>query len=136
MADTLIAQGGVSTITSLGNYDNRFAEGEKGYVELNCRAAVGADIIGALSSQLHYLGIPETSVTTSGSNVYIHFTQGQPQLALIALAIIAISAVIIFIIMWKIWKSGGKIAMTGLIIFAILLGIIVISKVIPRREAT
>jgi len=136
MADTLIAQGGVSTITSLGNYDRYFAEGEKGYVELNCRAAVGADIIGALSSQLHYLGVPETSVTTSGSNVYIHFTRQQPPLALIVLAIMAVAAVIVFIIIWKIWKSGGQVAVTAGAILAVLGVIAVIYLAIRSRGSS
>ena len=109
MADVLVAEGSVANIGELGNWDNQFAVGERGRLQVYLRAAAPSAMLSVLQSQLNDRGVLST-VAQEGRTVYINFTRGGvsgiglwPALAAIAIVLMLVLAVLI--VGWQLFKS-------------------------------
>ena len=123
----LVAQGTVSDIGDLGQYEGHFTEGSQGYLEVNLESELAANVVGWLDSELEGLGVPGHKVTTEGTNVYISFRKEIAPLMLIAIAITGIIALIGLVIAWKLWKlSPGQVVLSALAVVAIIAAVVAV----------
>lgn len=100
----LVAAGEASSINQLGNYQGYFPEDSEGYVDLELRSEVAADIIGWLASKLEAIGVPASAVRVKGKHVLISFRTELAPLALIAGAIAATIFIVALVVAWKLFK--------------------------------
>lgn len=89
MAYRLIASGTSTDVEQLGNYQGKFPEGSKGYVELELKSELAASIVAWLDDKLEALGVPEKKLVVEGRFVRIYFKTTIAPLVLIAGAIAA-----------------------------------------------
>jgi len=129
----LIAQGTGNDISRLENYQGRFPEGSEGYVELEMRSKVAADIISWLDEKLDAVGVPANAVTVEGRFVKINFKTEIAPLVLIAGAIAAVIFIVALVVAWKLFKlepavvAGLSTGVILLVIGGILLVVYLIS---------
>lgn len=130
MSYRLVAQGTVSDLANLGQYESHFQEGSEGYLELNLESELAADVVSWLDSELGVAGVPAHKVTTEGTNVYISFRKEIAPLMLIAIAIVGIIAIWGIIIAWKLWKlSPGQVVLSALAIVAIVAAVVAVISI-------
>ena len=134
MSYQLVAQGTASNLDQLGNYQNRFEEGSRGYVGLELRSAVAADMIGWLAEKLAVVGVPASDVKTEGRFVRIYFKTEIAPLVLIAGAIALCIFIMGMILAWKLWKSRPATVLTWMIVAPILVivGVILVIFLINK----
>jgi hypothetical protein len=121
----LVAQGDGSNIATMANYENEFAEGQRGLITLNCYVEVSPDIASALQTSLVTAGVTSAQVTAQGTVVNITFQKGFPWLVVISAAILGLIALAIIVALWYLFREVGVPGSTmliagGLIIAAML----------------
>ena len=84
-----VAQGTASDVEQLGRFQGYFPEYSEGYVDIELRSQVAADIIGWLDEKLDVVGVPRNAVKVEGRFVRIYFRTEIAPLVLIASAIAA-----------------------------------------------
>jgi len=130
----VIAEGTANDITALGNYEGSFEEGSRGYLQVDLKSSVAADVMSWLDDALEKAGVPEKKLEVSGNSLLIHFKKEIAPLVLIAGAIAACILIAGLIIAWKLWKltPGIVVGISTLaiiaIIFAIIAAVVVIAK--------
>ena len=128
-----VAQGTASDVEQLGKFQGSFPEYSEGYVDIELRSQVAADIIGWLDEKLDVVGVPRNAVKVEGRFVRIYFRTEIAPLVLIASAIAACIFIVGLIVAWKLFKLSPEIAVaigTGtmlLIAGAVLLVIFLIA---------
>lgn len=118
----LIAQGTGNDIRRIGDYQGRFPEGSKGYVVIELRSKLAADIISWLDEKLDAVGVPANAVRVEGRFVTIDFRTEIAPLVLIAGAIAACIFFAGLVIAWKLYKVEPAVALslsTGIILLVI-----------------
>lgn len=120
MAYELVATGTSSDIEQLGNYQGAFPEGSKGYVELELRSELAADIVSWLDERLQSVGVPEEKVEVVGRFIRIHFATAIAPLVLIAAAIAASILIIALVVAWKLFRLSAP-AVVGVAVGTIIL---------------
>lgn len=131
----LVGRGDASNISQLESFQKHFPEGSEGYLDINLRSQVAADIVGWLDSKLDAMGVPRNMVTTEGRHVYIRFKTEIAPLVLIAAAIAASIFLVSLIVGWQLYKMVPEIAV-GVSTTAILLivgGILLVLFLIATR---
>ena len=129
----LIAQGTGNDIGRLGNYQGSFPEWSEGYVELEMRSKLAADIISWLDEKLDAEGVPANAVIVEGRFIRINFKTEIDPLTLIAGAIAAVIFIVALVVAWKLYKVAPEVVVglsTGILILiagAILLVVYLIS---------
>ena len=117
----LVATGTASDLQNLEAYQGYFPEGSEGYLDLELRSEVAADIVGWLAEKLKAVGVPASSVKTEGRFVRIGFRTEIAPLVLIAGAIAATILILGMILAWKLWKSSPAQVITWAILTPILI---------------
>lgn len=142
MADTLVATGtSSSSLADLGQYENRFKEGDYGRLDIELISPVVASALAWLDSKLDAAGVPEKKVVVVGRTVQIRFKKAVAPLALIVGALAAVILIWGLIVGWKLWKlSAAAVAwlvfgIPVLIITIVIVAIIVIVKIGGRVKA-
>ena len=131
----LIATGTARDIQRLEEYQRYFPEGSEGYLDLELRHRIAADIVGWLDSKLEAAGVPEHRVKTEGRHLLIFFKVEVAPLALIARAIAAIILLLGLIVAWKLFRLEPEPVIgigVGMIIL-IVLAVLVVAYLIATR---
>lgn len=136
MAYQLVAQGTSGNIGELGNYQNRFPEGSRGYAELELRSELIAGYVNWLDERLEVLGVPEEQVVVEDKFLRIYFKTEIAPLVLIAGAIGASILLVALVVAWKLFKLE-PVAVVGTTVFVIIavLAVVVIIAIRGRLAA-
>lgn len=126
-----VASGTASNVRSLGDYQSQFPEGSRGYVELELRWELAADIVRWLDERLEAVGVPEERVVVVGRFVRIYFKTEIAPLVLIAGAIGASILIIALVVAWKLFKLEPA-AVVGISIFIIIAVLAVLFLIATR----
>lgn len=138
----LIATGGILDIHKIGDYDDRFAEGDEGMVDLEFEHMPDSIFIDALEQGLLAAGLTLTrglELVEGSAHVKIWFRKELPAVPIIAAVLIAfgIAALLIFV-GWGLFKVISKVDPTILgwqIIVAIaivMIGLLIAAVLIAR----
>ena len=143
MADVLMAEGGVTDIGELGNFDSQFTAGEKGRLNVYLRAAAPSSMLSELQDQLNSRGVL-SNVAQEGRTVYINFTRGGvsgvgsiglwPALAAIAIVLALVLAVLI--IGWQLFKSVAGTLGPVLPILLLGVGVYLLVRTFRKKKLT
>lgn len=131
MAYKLVASGTADDVRQLGDYQGRFPEGSRGYVELELRSELAANIIRWLDERLEVLGIPERKVVVEDRFLRIYFKTEVAPLVLIAGAIGASILLVALVVTWKLFKLEPA-PVIGITVFVILAILAVIALIAIR----
>jgi len=130
----LIASGNVWNLNSLGDYESRFAEGDRGRVDLQLHYAVPSQIVSGLDSALRAAGVKLTQrveQTHSTPTIRIHFQKANPALVIIAIAAAASIVLIAAVFAWQLTKVPAPLAAIGggitIIIIIAIVGVLALS---------
>lgn len=135
MSPQLIATGTGSNIGQLGDYQRQFPEYSEGYLDIELRSQIAADIVGWLSEKLDVIGVPRSQVKVEGRHVYIGFRTEIAPLVLIAGAIAATIFMVALVIAWKLYKLSPMAALglsTGVLLL-IVGGVLLVVYLIATR---
>lgn len=142
MAYNLVARGDVSSITSLGDYQGSFEEGDRGYLDLHLSAS-SSDILGFAVNELnaHLLNrIEGYKLESLPSLLRLHFKVAILPLVIIAAAVAAVIVLWGLIIAWKLYKMSPIGAITSvavmILIFALAATAAVAVIITARRYLT
>lgn len=138
MPYTLVAGGDASSLANLGQYENRFGEGDYGRLDLELKSSIAADIIAWLSDKLDDAGVPERRIVVSGKIIQIHFKKEIAPLVIIAAAIAASIIIFTLIASWQLLRltpTGAAVTIFGipLLVIAIVVGAIILIVYIGGR---
>lgn len=138
----LIATGGILDIYKIGDYDDRFAEGDEGMVDLEFEHMPDSIFIDALEQGLLAAGLTLTrglELVEGSAHVKIWFRKELPAVPAIAVVLIAIGiAALIIFVGWGLFKVISKVDPTILgwqIIVAIaiiVIGLLIATVLIAR----
>jgi len=141
MSEILIAKGSVANISSLGNWDNEYAAGDKGRLNVYLRTAAQSFLLEELQDQLNARGVV-SSVAQEGRTVYINFTRGGvsgigsiglwPALAAIAIVLALVLAILI--ISWQLFKTVAGALGPVLPILLLGAGVYLLVRVLKKRK--
>jgi len=126
----LVATGDASSLANLGQYENKFNEGDYGRLDLELSSSVAADIIGWLDEKLDTAGVPEHKVTVVGRTIQIHFKKEIAPLVIIAAAIAAVFLLWGLIVAWQLWNMSPAAAVWTILGIPVLIVAIVIGAII------
>lgn len=106
MSYQLVAEGGIIDAGSFASNESRIPEGSRAQIELDLRLPVTASVLSEIESRMRDRGIPDTSVTGSGTTrAVIRYRKGFPWLAVIAAIILAIAVLAVLIVGWRIFRE-------------------------------
>lgn len=131
----LIGSGDAGSLQRLGEYQKYYPEYSEGYVDLEMRSSVAADLTGWLAEKLEAVGVPRSAVKVEGRHVLIGFRTELAPLVLIAGAIAACIFLVALIIAWKLYKMAPAAALgitTGWIVL-IVGGVLLVLYLIATR---
>lgn len=131
MADIAIAEGGVLDLINIGQYEDQFAEGDHGILDLHLSITPPDFVVSALETAIRGAGvildgidvIPEDS-----SHMRIRFQKGIAPLMLVAAAVAASIVLFAAIIAWKLSKVSPAV-ITWQLVLIIVLAIVAASVV-------
>jgi len=118
---TLVAQGGMSALRNLGQHENAYAEGDRGYMVLDMRTGIAADVAQGLATAISDMGVSGHKVTTRGKQVRIDFKKSIAPLAIIAAAIAVSIVLVMLIVAWKLYKTSPAAVSIGFIIVILVI---------------
>ena len=127
----LVASGTASSIGSLGDYQNNFPEGSRGYVEIELSSDIAVSFVEWLDERLEAVGVPEKRVEVSGHFIRIYFKTAIPPLVLIAGAIAASIVILALVVAWKLFKLKPQ-EVVGVSTF-IIMGVLAVVVLIATR---
>jgi len=130
MPYTLVAAGDASSLANLGQYENKFGEGDYGRLDLNLTSSVAADIVSWLDEKLDTAGVPEHKLTVDGRTIHIHFKKEIAPLAIIVAAIAAVFLLWGLVIAWQLWRMSPAKAIWTIFGIPILIIAIVVAAII------
>lgn len=131
----LVGRGDASNISQLESFQKYFPEDSEGYLDINLRSQIAADIVGWLDSKLDAMGVPRNMVTTEGHHVYIRFRTEIAPLVLIAAAIAASIFLVSLIVGWQLYKMVPEVVV-GISTVTVLLivgGVLLVLFLIATR---
>jgi len=126
-----VAQGEMSEMGNLGDYEDRLEEHDKCKLQLNLRAPVPSNIAGQLHTQLRNLGVSESQVSSEGNTLSVTFRKGFPWLAVIVAAILSIIVLAILIVAWQLFREVGQPTSTLIVVGAIV-GMVLLSYIVYK----
>ncbi len=131
----LIAEGNIGNLSTLGQYESHYAEGDKGEMRLSLSTSVPDWAITGLQSSLELAGVDLwDDVKQSNRITYIRFRKGIGPLAIMAIIIAAAIAIVILLIGWQLFKSTGELGPWGVPVWAlVIVGGIAAYLVLRRR---
>jgi len=101
----LVASGNKSTIWHLGDYEGRFAEGEKGIVTLKLSGTAGEGMVRMLQASLDFAGVEQwRPVEETPGRLRIYFSKGAPWLAIILAIIVGLVILWLILVGWELEK--------------------------------
>ncbi len=127
----LVATGTRSNIGRLEDYQGSFPEGSRGYLELELRWELAADIFKWLDERLETLGVPEKRVVVEGRFLRIYFKTAIAPLVLIAGAIAGSILLVALVISWKLFKLDPA-SVIGISVFVIMAFLAVLVLIATR----
>lgn len=105
MAETLVASGGVTNFSGISGYENKFAEGDNGRLEIGLRTGLPSAAISGIDSAVKRGGVTLTSASKMVGNVlHINFQKRIGALAIIAAAVAAAIVMVALVVSWKLLK--------------------------------
>jgi len=138
----LIATGGILDIHKIGDYDDRFAEGDEGMVDLEFEHMPDSIFIDALEQGLLAAGVTLTrglELTEGSAHVKVWFRKEVPAVPVIAGVLVAIGiATLLIFVGWGLFKVISKVDPTVmgwqiiLAIAIIVIGLLVATVLIAR----
>lgn len=128
MPYTLVATGDASSLANLGQYEDRFSEGDYGRLDLTLSSSVAADVIGWLDEKLDNL--PEHSLVVDGKTIHIYFKKEIAPLVILAAGIIACFIILTLVVSWKLLQLSAPAAVATLFGIPILIIVIIVVAII------
>ena len=129
MATELVAQGTPGSLGALGQFEDRFKEGDRGELRLTLRL-IPPGTVGSIQGAINLAQIPAGPVRTEpGRVLVIPFTKGLP--ILVILAGILIGAILLLVILWELRRvlevfadiPGAGLIVVGIIVLVVLAGV-------------
>jgi len=130
MPYTPVATGSASSLANLGQYEDRFDEGDYGRLDLNLTSSVAADIIAWLDDKLDTAGVPEHRLVVDGKTIQIYFKKEVPPLVIIAAAIAACFIILTLVVSWQLLRLTPTEAAWTIFGIPVLIIIIVVIAII------
>ena len=128
MPYTLVATGDGSSLANLGQYEDRFSEGDYGRLDLTLSSSVAADVIGWLDEKLDNL--PEHSLVVDGKTIHIYFKKEIAPLVILAAGIVACFIIFTLVVSWKLLQLSAPEVVVTLFGIPILIIVIVVVAII------
>ena len=101
----LIASGNRGTITRLGDYEGKFAEGDKGIITLKLSGTAGEGIVRVLQASLDHAGVEQwRPVEETPGRLRIYFSKGAPWLAIILAILLSLIILWLILVGWELEK--------------------------------
>ena len=131
MAETLIAEGVMWDLTSLGIYEDQFAEGDRGILDLHLSITPSDFIVSTLEAAIRGAGVILEGIDVipgDSSHMRIRFQKGVAPLAIVAIAVAAVILIFGAIMSWKLFQVSPT-TITWQIVLIIVLAIVAASVV-------
>ena len=106
----LVATGGATDLTQLGNYESAFNEGDRGVLEIGFNLPIPSDWAQGIKDNLISRGVElwGDGVSINQKTAQVQFKKGIAPLVIIAIAIAAVVVIIAIVVAWKLWNAGGS----------------------------
>ena len=131
-----VAEGSNTDLFNLSQYEEKFAEGQKGLLRLDLRVPAPAEAIGTLEERLRAAGVADLQLSSYGSTIDIRFRKGFPFLAVIAAVVLGLIVLAILVVGWQLFKETETPTQIGIIIAIIaviaLIGFLAYKGFIPK----
>ncbi len=137
MAETLVASGGALNLGALSGYESRYAEGDRGRLDVSLRTGLPAPVVDGIEASIRAGGAVLTEpLSMAGSVLRVRFEKRLGALAIIAAAIAAAIVVVTLVLSWKLWRLDPVTALTaGTLWLALIVGgIALVSSLYLRRS--
>jgi len=127
MTAELIATGNLVTLPHLGDFEDRFKEGDEGRLDLTLRWGAPQAAIDALDSELRRRGVTLTrkvsqTAGSSSAKVRIWFKKTIAPLAIAAIVISVAIAIVILLVGWALYRMlTGTAGLPGIIVAVIII---------------
>lgn len=131
MVEVLIAEGGMWDLTGIGQYEDQFAEGDRGILDLHLSITPPDFVVSALESAIRGAGVILEGIDVipgDSSHMRIRFQKGVAPLAIVAIAVAAIILIFGAIMAWKLFQISPT-TITWQIVLIIVLAIVAASVV-------
>ncbi len=121
MAPALIAQGNALDISQLGSYQDRFPENSEGYLDIELRWPLVAELAGWLDKKLEDLGVAKHRVEVRDTHLLIFFKTEVAPLVLIAAAAAASLVIFASVVSWKLYQLPAAVGVSMSFVFIIII---------------
>lgn len=131
MPDVLIAEGGALDLLGIGNYEDQYAEGDHGMLDLYLSITPPDFVVSALETAIRGAGVILDGIDVipgDSSHMRIRFQKGIAPLVIIAAAVAAVVVIIGAIIAWQLFKVSPTL-ITWQLVLIIVLAIVAASVV-------
>lgn len=109
MGTEQIASGGVIDLWNLGQYEDRFQEGDKGELRVNLRWGLPQAMVDGIDSTIRSQGVKLWDKvfqhSSPGSTLVVRFQKGIAPLAIVAIAVAVVG--VFLIVGWSLQKITG-----------------------------
>lgn len=135
----LVAQGDASSLSSIGNYESSFREGDYGCLDLHLAVAPPSLIKSAADGLNAFLlnKFEGYRLDVYPSLLRVHFKRGIAPLLIIALAVAAVILLVGIVLAWKLYKMSPAAAVVSIasLVFAFALaGVAVVASLVAIRK--
>ena len=137
MAETLVAAGGALDFGRMSGYESRFAEGDKGRMEICLRTGLPGAVVDGIEASIRQAGVTLTGPLqmASGNVLRVPFQKRLGAIAIIAAAVAAAIVIVALVLSWKLLRLDPVTAVvTGTVWLALVVGGIALAAVLYLRR--
>jgi len=127
MSDTLIAEGNVWALSSLGGYEDKLAEGDHARLDINLRSNLPQSVVDGIGVAIRKAGVSLQGCWQERNTLRIEATKKIGFLAIIAVAIAAAIVMVAFVLSWKLFKLSPVAALAVGTVWIALIGVAVVA---------
>jgi len=137
MGTRLVASGGIWDLGSLSQYEDSFAEGDRGILDLELRYAPPSIAVQALEDAIRAAGVTLTrslEVISGSTRLRIHFKKEIAPLLVLAIAVGAAIVIFAILISWKLYQvdpalfSWQLVLVIAMVITAFIVVIVLVAR--------
>jgi len=137
MGTRLIASGGIFDLANLGQYEDSFAEGDRGILDLELRMVPSGSAVQSLEDAIRAAGVTLTrslEITGGSSHLRIHFKKEIAPLLVLAIAVGAAIIIFAILISWKLYKveptlfSWQLVLIIAMVIIAFIIVLVLVAR--------
>ena len=137
MSETLLATGSVWTLSSLGGYESKIAEGDTGRLDVSLRSGLPSAVVEGIGASIRKAGVSLTSIWQENNTLHIQAVKKIGFLVIIAAAIAAAIIMVALVLSWKLFKLSPAAVVASIGIWlALIAGACVIAILVWKRGSS